>query len=58
MYRRVDYMCCKVTLLVCLASLFFGCDATDPTDFESEVVVEGYLEAGRRLPDLRLMVCS
>lgn len=32
----------------------YGCDATDPLDFEPEVVVEAYLAAGRRLPDLRL----
>lgn len=44
----------NTALLVFLASFAWGCDATAPSDFESEVVVEGYLEAGKRLPDLRL----
>lgn len=37
-----------------LALLVSACDSAGPGEFESEVVVEGYLEAGRRLPDLRL----
>ncbi len=45
---------CNGTLLALLACFAYGCDATGPTDFEPEVVVEGYLAAGRRLPDLRL----
>lgn len=44
----------NAALLACLAWFGWGCDATNPTDFQSEVVVEGYLEAGRRLPDLRV----
>ena len=41
-------------LLALVAGLAIGCDMTRTADFESEVVVEGYLAAGRRLPDLRL----
>lgn len=37
-----------------LAWFASGCDMTDSSDFEPEVVVEAYLSAGNRLPDLRL----
>ena len=30
-----------------LAAVWSGCDAADPTGFEEEIAVEGYLEAGR-----------
>lgn len=54
MRERSNVLRYNAALLACLAWFAAGCDATDPTDFESEVVVEGYMEAGRRLPDLRL----
>lgn len=54
MHDTTNVLRFNAALLICLAWFAWGCDTVDPTDFEPEVVVEGYLEAGRRLPDLRL----
>ncbi len=41
-------------VVVAAVSLLFGCDTTSPTDFESEIVIEAYLEAGKLLPEIRV----
>ena len=51
---RTTRRCTGGALLVLLVGITAGCDMTRTADFEPEVVVEGYLAAGRRLPDLRL----
>ena len=40
--------------LLGLVLFAWACDSAGPSDFESEVVVEGYMQAGARLPDLRV----
>lgn len=41
-------------IAVLAAIALAGCDAAGPVEFESEVVVEGYLRAGGRLPNVRV----
>lgn len=44
--------CLLVAFTAALAAA--GCDATDPVDFEPEIVLEAYLEAAEDLPEVRV----
>jgi len=53
-WRRAGKGAEMFAILVLAAIASAGCDAAGPIEFEPEVVVEGYLRAGGRLPSIRV----
>lgn len=53
-WRKAGKSVKMVVILVLAAIALTGCDSAGPVEFEPEVVVEGYLRAGGRLPSIRV----